>query len=64
MTDSMLQQLIVIAIVLAAAGFVALKAVRAVRAARGKRDAACASGCGCGPAAAKSGVHEKRTTPS
>lgn len=52
MTDSMLQQLIVIAIVVAAAGFIALRVIRAVRAARAKRDAACASGCGCGPAQA------------
>lgn len=64
MTDSMLQQLIVIAIVLAAAGFVALKAIRAVRAARGKRDAGCASGCGCGPAAAKPAAHEQQAPPS
>lgn len=57
MTDSMLQQLIVIAIVVAAAGFIALRVIRAVRAARAKRDAACASGCGCGPAQAPPKQH-------
>jgi len=50
MTGDLLQQLVVLAIVLGALGFVAVKVVRTVRSARAKRDAACGSACGCGPA--------------
>jgi hypothetical protein len=52
MTNAFLQQIIVVAIVLGALGFIVAKVVRAVQAARSKRAAACASGCGCAPAAA------------
>ena len=63
MTNASLQQIIVLAIVLGALGFVAMKAVRAIRAARGKRAAACASGCGCAPSSAPpkdSPAHSRR----
>lgn len=45
----MTQSIITIALVIGAAGYVALRLTRALRLARRARGAACGDGCGCAP---------------
>lgn len=55
MSEALVQQLIVIAIVLVAGAYLASKALKAITAVRRKRAGACSSGCGCEPTATERG---------